>query len=511
MSRCHPAIISAVAIAMALSACTEPTLVVPSQLVIYTDTTDARVSPTRAATVTASVIRHHVPETVVITATGMPSGVTATLGQATHDPNLSTVPITFTSSIAAAPGLYPVTITASAPGAVAVSTEVKLRVADQVRVSTAACAPGDQPLWFAAQDGNGALLELQPIGNEYRFTPDEDHAGYYYVIAQADSFATFGVLDASEALLEAPISLCDAPTASAPTMFGSIIGSVELERTRVMLGGEAVTRRGDGSFEVTGGPGTTENLIAIKFGFLPGTPNRILIRRDVLVKTGNLGTLDLHAGGPETYVPQSALMAFNDLPQTVRSDLSFHSGPACTGVDLYRDLHMSSGSPSNHRRYWGLPPSAMQPDEWYRLTVGGHFPRRLVTVWTREVMPLDIELRPEPISPEVTRVAGRGGMQYQLDIPPAYDRSAVLTHTTWRPQAHHVEITASRAWLAAENDIVTTPDFSATPGWNSAWEPDFVTGHVHWTVKLIGGPGGAPCTAGVHEWTVDFWGHSWPN
>lgn len=510
MPRCQAA--AAAMVAMALVACGEPAVPIPRatpQLTVFTDSLEVRVSPTRAPQVVATVLRLDVPPAVTIRTSGVPAGVVATIGSVDHDGQVTTVPITFAGDVTAEPGLYTITITASSSGAEDATSQLKLRVAELVRVSFAGCAVADRPLWFAVQDGNGPLRQLQPVGEEYRFAPDVDHAGFYYVVTEADSFSTRGTLQTTAELLEAPIVPCDpAPGAGIP-LTGNLIGAAGLEHTRIMAGGTAVSRVGNGDFVVMSGPGPTEDLLAMKFGFLPGAPNRILIRRDVDVTTGSLGTLDLNAGAPGTHGPQTALMTFNDLPQYVISDVSFHTGASCTGVDLYSGMTTSSSSPSSYRRYWGVPLGVMRENEWHRLRVGGHFPNRSVTIWTRDIQPLQVDLGPEPAYPDVTRLAAGPGLRFAIDMPNAYDREAVFTYTTWRPLAHEVRVTASRGWLAMEDDTFTAPDFRATPGWNTGWEPDFSTFDVHWTARLIGGPGGAPCTPGLHDRDVEWWGTSW--
>jgi len=500
------------ALVLALGACADDPVTPdpPPILTLGFDAAEARVSPTRTATVRAIVSSSETETPVTMTLSGVPAGVTATLGDPATDGLLSIADLQLGADVTATPGLYVISVTASSEGASDVTSTFKLRVADLVTVSIAECTAANAPLWFAVQDGGGALREMPPHNGEYRFAPEADHAGFWYVVADADSFTTRGVLKTTAALLGAPIHLCEPPPPPAIPVTGMLTGLSGLEVVFVTLGGPVDTARGNGPFTVRSGPGTTHDLIATKLGFLPSVPNRILLRRDVDITATSLGTVDMNAGGPEVMGPTSALMTY-DGPARQYSvlDMRFHSGAACTGVPLY-NITVSENS-SAHRRVWGIPADRLRATDWHRLTVGGGYPDLSVTLWSREIAPFQVTRRAEPPYPTVTRLGERIGFSYALEIPTDYDREVVLTYGTWRSTAQHaVRIEASRAWMAAEGDRFISPDFAATPGWNSAWNPDFTTGDVYWTTRYVGGPGGAPCTAGVHEWAAEYWGNSWP-
>lgn len=500
------------ALVLALSACAEDPVTPdpPPILTIGLDAAEVRVSPTRTATLRA-IASSSVAETpVTMTLSGLPAGVTATLSDPVSEGLLSVADLQLRADVTATPGLYVISVTASSEGASDVTSTFKLRVADLVTVSIGECTAVNSPHWFAVQDGNGALREMEPHDGEYRFAPEEDHAGFWYVVAESDSFTTRGVLRTTSELLAAPIHLCEPARPPAIPVTGVMSGLSGLEIVYVTLGGPVDTARGNGPFTVRSGPGTTHDLIATKLGFLPSVPNRILLRRDVDITTTALGSVDLNAGGPEVMGPASALMTYAGPPREYTTlDMRFHSGAACTGVPLY-NVTVSDNS-SAHRRVWGIPTDHLRATDWHRLTVGGGYPDLSVTLWSHEIAPFEITRRAEPPYPTVERLGGRIGLSFALEIPADYDREVVLTYATWRSAAQHaVRVEASRAWMLAEGDRFTSPDFAATPGWITAWNPDFTTDDVYWTTRVVGGPGGAPCTAGVHEWAAEYWGTSWP-
>lgn len=511
--RRRDALVCAVAaLVLTLGACADDpvTLDPPPILTLGFDAAEARVSPTRTATLRATATSSAAGTPLTITLAGLPAGVTATVGNPETDGLRSTIDLRLGADVTATPGLYVIAVTASSPGASDATSTFTLRVADLVRVSIAACTAVNAPRWFAVQDGNGALREMAPYGGEYRFAPEEDHAGFWYVAAGADSVTTRGVLRTTSELLAAPIQLCEPARPPAIPVNGTLSGLSGLEVVFMSLGGPVDTARGNGAFTVHSGPGTTHDLIATKLGFLPSVPNRILLRRDVDITSTSLGTVDMSAGGPEVLEPTSALMTYGGPARQFNVlDMRFHSGAACTGVPLY-NLTVSDNS-STHRRVWGIPTDRLRATDWHRLTVGGGYPDLSVTLWSREIAPFQITRRAEPPYPTVARLRERTGLSFALGIPADYDREVVLTYESWRSMMRHaVRVEASRAWMAAEGDRFTSPDFAATPGWNAAWSPDFTTGDIHWTTRLIGGPGGAPCTAGVHEWAAGYWGTSWP-
>src|SRR5690606_32815288 len=177
------------ALVLTLGACADDPVTPgpPPILTLGFDAAEARVSPTRTATLRAIATSSAAESPVTLTLAGLPAGVTATLGDADTDGMLSIVDLRLGADVTATPGMYVISVTASSPGASNVTSTFKLRVADLVTVSIAACTAMNAPLWFAVQDGNGALREMAPHGGEYRFAPEEDHAGFWYVVAESDS------------------------------------------------------------------------------------------------------------------------------------------------------------------------------------------------------------------------------------------------------------------------------------------------------------------------------------
>jgi hypothetical protein len=197
-------------------------------------------------------------------------------------------------------------------------------------------------------------------------------------------------------------------------------------------------------------------------------------------------------------------MTLNDTQDRVATDVWLHSGPACRGVQLNQASAQSS-HPAAYGRYWGLPTTAVADDEWHRVTVtrdpaANQLDYRAVTFWTRFVEPIDIAFGPVTLAPVVERVAGAAGPRFTLDVPSAYRRTAILGFFSSEPSFIYGSLDVSAAWFATAGTTVSVPDFSGLPGWNAAWAPGDVA--VSWRVTLTGGPGGAPCTAGVHDRTI---------
>src|SRR5690606_9736675 len=124
------------------------------------DAAEARVSPTRTATLRAIATSSAAETPVTMTLAGVPAGVTATLDDPDTEGLLSIADLRLSADVTATPGLYVITVTASSPGASNATSTFKLRVADLVTVSIAECTTVNSPLWFAVQDGNGALREM---------------------------------------------------------------------------------------------------------------------------------------------------------------------------------------------------------------------------------------------------------------------------------------------------------------------------------------------------------------
>lgn len=477
-----------------------PTDATVRHLVVALDSGSVRISPTRTTSTTAIVSRLGVPgDDITLAVSGLPSGVHMTIGTASHTDQATLIPVMLAGDVTAPPGIHHLTVTATAANTPAATISLRLIVSDLVRVSLLGCSAAARPLWFAVQDGNEPLREMQPTDDEYRFAPESDHAGFYYVVADADSFSTRGVLQTRQELLAAPIALCESSTPTTPTgvpVPGVVTGLAGLERVYISLGGTADTARRDGPFSVMSGPDPVHDLIAIKFGFLPSTPNRLLIRRDVDVMAGTLGTLDMNVGAPEAMVPASTLLTFDEPPEYIQTHMRFHSGASCSGVSLY--ARTTGASATGTIQVWGVPSSALRATDWHELTVGGGYPNRSVTTWFRDIAPFHVAFGPVPAETEAYRMEAYRGLGFPLDIPGVYDQHAELSYANIDPTSRFVRITASRGWLAAVSDTLRTPDFAATPGWNPAWEPGF-DHWLRWGVRLVGRPGGAPCTAGVHQ------------
>ncbi len=509
MARLHLAVpvIALGLIALGCSAPTEPNGPAKTPVLVVTvDPGEVTVSPTRVATFTAQITRTDAPGAVALEVTDAPAGVTVSVGEMVTNGILTTAPITVSGDASASSGLYVLTLSATTPGAIPATGQFRVRVAPLVRVSFVGCATDAKALWFASQDGSGTVTQVNGINDVYTFAPEQDHAGFYYTTVNGSGEPTVhGVLQSRTELLAAPISMCEGNAATPASLTGTVTGLNSLEHVNVSLGGDPVRRTSDGQFQVKSGPEQVHDVVASKQGFLPSTPNRLLLRRDVPVATGDLGLLNMHTGGPETLVPQSSVVTLNETPDFLTREMKFHTGAGCHAAKLYD--YTSNASHSTSKTFWGFPAAALRPTDWHVLTASGFFPRRSVTVAFQQVQPLAVSFGAVPNEPVVTRLEDEWDrLRAVVDVPADYRSRARLWYSSYLPNPRQVEIDASHAWLAANGYTLTTPDFRLAAGWNAAWEPTPGGFGLDWTLSITGEAPGGLCQAGLRSRSADWYG-----
>jgi hypothetical protein len=228
--------------------------------------------------------------TVALSASGLPSGVTAAFDPASTDGTTSTLTLTASGSAATGAATVTVTGTASALGDRTVDLGVTVSDAGSGGSGNAAwefCETTGIPVWFAYRDGNGPWTRVNPDAqNIYRFQIDANGGGVAWVEVEQGQPQTYVYHYTREEIVLVGAGQCEG-SGTFKTVNGSVLGLGPLESATISLG-DASTSVGMGGTtnftleEVEEGPqdlvATRAEISATEFAFVP---NRFIIRRDL--------------------------------------------------------------------------------------------------------------------------------------------------------------------------------------------------------------------------------------
>lgn len=329
--------------------------------------------------------------------------------------------------------------------------------------------------WTAYQDGNGAWQQL--TGTTFTVS---DSAGKYGVAWECPSPATggpgVGVIQATTAESNAVLAACPPPPVPATmyTISGTISG--------IPSGGTAFISLGaiSGSATYTSPTFTLNNVAAGTHTMVAytldsgGAPGKMIVPRNVTIN-GNSSTFDVNVGAGAAFTLNTVHLT--NTPSNLSTSGTFVSA-YLVSTGLGNNLLATSSSGSADLTYPVLPGSLLRSSDRYSL-YGNSAPadstgstQQYVDLLTRTPSDGQSIALPTQISSDAavtvsgstttvtwgtTSFSGSGG----LTVHSATDDFQGGTGASWI-------VAVTDGWKGS-SATYTFPDFSATAGWNTAW------------------------------------------
>jgi hypothetical protein len=334
---------------------------------------------TGSATITTSRINGFTSP-VTVTASGVPTGVTATFNPTSITGTQSTLTVGVAPSVPA--GNYPITVTGTGSGVAPKTATFSLVVtpasgsSGTIALNFADCDPTQRPIWLATQSGGGAWTRVNGTNNTFAFNV-AGATGIAYVTQNGSEYATF-VQYFSAAELTA--------VATGPGICGSTeqTGTKRVMGTFANYGGTAtsywtmalggVFASGDTASVL--GPGYTltnvaagpRDLIAARIGVSkPFTQAQTMIVRRATnyANNGFIPLLDIGINGPETFTPVQIFTTVTNRG----GDSTIASVALVTKQGRSTDYYTTPPSPNDVNRYPALPSDRIQDGEYHLVSV----------------------------------------------------------------------------------------------------------------------------------------------
>jgi hypothetical protein len=425
--------------------------------------------------------------TVALSASGLPSGVTAAFDPASTDGTTSTLTLTASGSAATGAATVTVTGTASALGDRTVDLGVTVSDAGTGGSGNAAwefCETTGVPVWFAYRDGNGPWTRVNPDAqNIYRFQIDANGGGVAWVEVEQGQPQTYVYHYTREEIVLVGAGQCEG-SGTFKTVNGSVLGLGPLESATISLG-DASTSVGMGGTtnftleEVEEGPqdlvATRAEISETEFAFVP---NRFIIRRNLNPPDNStLPPLDFTADG---FAPASATATLSGLGANEVASLGWFFSTARGGLGSY-GTNILSGSTST---FYGIPTNQLATGDYHYLLAAAVDtilaeddippPLRMVGTSFGQVQNRTFPLGPPMAQPTLSTVATTPYPRLRAEwaIQPEYDRFVFVSFSqpTVMTDGPGVFMGASSGFLfGAGTAVLEVPDFSPVSGWDNAW------------------------------------------
>jgi hypothetical protein len=479
--------------------------------------------------------------TVNLTATGLPTGVTAAFNPAAATGNTST--LTLTASATATVGQATVTVRGNATGLAEQTATLTLTVTAATggsgNTTWEFCTASETPLWMAIQDGaTGTWTRVTPTGTRFQFNITQARGGVAFVTGESSgSVATVGGALATRlsAMLQQEMLLRNRVTrttagayASAAvdgfqlaivygtqqelnasgtsrclpgtgkTVTGTVAGLSQFQSALISLGpSSGSASSATPAYTLTNVPDGALDLIASRLSIdittFAFTVDKLIMRRaQTFANNAAIPVLDF--GAAEAFDPVQPNMTINNLGTDVAfvaTSFFTATGSGSSGASLF-----ATGLPAaGPFKYYGVPSNRLINGDLHLAfavamtsqTSADQF--RYAGLYFKEPTDRAVTLGPALTAPTVStaatapyvrfRATGPIQTNYNKNISATFTQSNTTTYRT-------VSITATEGYLTGmTNYDFTVPDFTGVAGWDNNWGPK--TGiETNWTIVGTG-------------------------
>lgn len=437
---------------------------------------------------------------VGFTVTGVPASATVTFSPVAITAGGTTTQVTFSTSTAVVPGIYPIQITGIGDGVNVpnAGTTFTLTVTAPPggggNATWQFCDPAFAPLWFAYQDGinSGPWTVVAPTGNStYNFTLGGSGGVAWVEPDGAGGFAT-RVLYSSQAGLVALGNAQCAATPPSKTVTGSVAGLGATDNALIGLGtAGSAANFALPNFTIRKVPPGNRTLIAarstLNLGTLLYEANKVVIRRNQNIPDG--GVIPVINFGTEGFAPVVQ-------PLTLNNVLGWAPFAA---VQYFTDNGGSSGSLVANNSGAGYPsiPAAQQVAGDLHFVTATAVPDLMDASQFRSVgrffytaVAQNLTFGPILAPTTVTGVGGASYVRLQVSgtVQNEYNRLLTFNYSQTGRSAS-IQVTGAPFVTGGDTNFsVAFPNFTGLPGWQDGWMPNPQSA-VTWQVSLQGWDG----------------------
>ena len=426
---------------------------------------------------------------VTLAAAGAPAGVAVDVGPSVSA-NVATLAINVGDAVA--PGVFRLTITASASGVESRSIPLDVTVSRRSlsTVDVTYC-PGLEPVWLAFQDGDGAWTRTLPVQRDgkvvftHTFTSNRGGVATTVVAGALSSVSVQFGAPAELAIVGDTIpQFC---TGQAKALLGTVAG----------LGANETAFINAGFFARASAHPEREEF---GLGDLPAGPQDILVTRTTRTNGADVITAMILRHTPD--LPDSTILPVFDFNSTeafapVTAHLTIEGlgaeGGAATTLfqtPSSRDV-VSFIEDAANATYAALPEGRLQPNDLQvinalsRPTASNQVRRS--TLYFRAPVDRTIQLGPLTPAPAFSTVARQPALRVRALFPeqPEYDRGVTVSYQQGS-RINVVSMTSAYAAATGTGLDLVIPDFGGVDGFNAAWA---LTGNgdLFWQAARIGG------------------------
>jgi hypothetical protein len=420
--------------------------------------------------------------------------------------------ITIAAALSLGAGNYPITINATAAGVPQQSATLPVKVtpapggSGNITLSFASCDPGQVPIWFAAQDGNGAWTRIARGANSTFTFAITSVGGVAFVTWRGNNYTTtVAWLSRAEAAAIATGSICAAnPQAGTRSLTTNALNTGTATVT-VTLGGAATTfsiptppGAGGVAFTLNDFPAGRRDLIAARSSI--GTNGLTQLQRLVLRRNTSYPQSAtppaINFTGPESFAPLGRFIALSNIggDQSAISE-SFVTANGASESFFESNGTFCQGAGVDCVPWAAVPDSLLQPGDFHALSISvepqsgnatsGRFAALLLHA-PPSAGPASVALGPSLATPSVTSLGTTPNvrMRAQLASQAAYNAAA---GADFSQDSIRVELLMTAAYSGGTPAtwIIDMPDLSSA-GYDPTW--GLKTGlPVNWNVSALGG------------------------
>ncbi len=435
---------------------------------------------------------------------GAPAGVTA--GVTPSPATGTTATLNVTSTTGAAPGVYPLTVTATGAGITGTRTaNLSLTVnapAGGSGIQWRFCDVSRIPIWFGVRSGtSGSWTQVaQGANTTYAFTMDGP--GQVAFVQQSEAGFNLSIFNATaaEALAFGLAECVNSPVTK--TVHGTLANVPANQGVQVLMGGAAVyVPPGVTTFTLTGVADRATDLIAMRGvpGSLPGEFASLLeyvVRRNINPAAGaTMPVVDFDGSGSMPSASRNLFLEnVNGDPFALVTTLSTANG---TVGNFLTDFLPSTTSP---RSVWGIGPTFLEAGDLHRvmvITTNASAPRQVQRYQNNFFNGNELVFGPTLNAPTISalgsspvRLRATGTWQAEYGV----SAGATFIQSQAAPNARTVTMTGSRDFFGDAGFTFEVPDFTGAPGWNPAWmlRSGVATDHIVSAIGSLSGGSAVP-------------------
>ncbi len=416
--------------------------------------------------------------TVTFSASGLPSGVTASFNPTGTSGN-STV-LTLAAASNAAPGTYTVTVTGTYL-ALSAQTTIALTVTsgggggNVLTLDYSVCDPARQPIWVAYKDGSGSWTVATGTNHVYQVTIASNTGGFATVTASTGIHQTNVYFGTRADLSLIPAAFCATTTVTGGSTVSFTVAGLASSTSlaNLGLGGSAASVLGlqpsgafsnvpNGTFDLIGYAQATADALS--------SADRGFVQRGVAVAgAANLGTIDF--AGSHSLAPMPATITITNPVggESYDADLAYYTGAACYRTNLWADAGVATSFTG-----YGIPAAQQIAGEYHSLVISAESPTS---------SRFDFEDFHAFGNRNVTLPALLAGVNV-VRSGTAYTMESVTFNAPTDMASPYVsfdyedgtnfnsaQVSATPTYLASAGYALVMPDFSALSGFSNSWEP----------------------------------------